>query len=230
MGGWAGDGTGSVASVTGVNSSEPSETDRPFADGPFSAELNHWCDVIRAAVAACEWGARVPSSLVTNDSLCALASRVDANGFECFVREVPEHSLGIAIYLGGATLFNHSCDANCEMSHSMPRLTCKTIRPVPKGTALTVTYLNFPPKTPRSVRRRALKERYNFDCCCTRCEEERGNELPPAVAPHWLRWAHANGGHYMVAAALAGAGYWARAVLALVLYFFVWVHVCGYPI
>ena len=116
------------------------------------------------------------------------------------------------------------------MTHTVPRLSARTRCPVPKGAPLTITYLNFQSTTPRSVRRRALKERYAFECECTRCVAEKGKEPRAAVPSPWVRWAHGNGAHYMVAAALAGAGYWARAVGFVALYFLVWVQVCGYPI
>ena len=141
-----------------------------------------------------------------------------------------EFQVCMNILIGMRVLELLSAEPNCEMTHMLPRLSAKTKSSVPKGTPLTITYLNFQPKTPRSVRRRALKERYAFDCECSRCRAEESTEPNPVAAPPWLRWAHGNGAHYMIGAALAGAGCWGCALGALALYFFFWVHVCRYPI
>ena len=66
--------------------------------------------------------ARPPASDVDDAALYALASGIDLNSFAVHAPGA-EGAMGAACYLGGATLFNHSCDPNCRMRNELPTLT-----------------------------------------------------------------------------------------------------------
>ena len=146
----------------------------------FSSLDDGWCDALRLALAECEWAATLPASSLTNESLHQMASRIDVNAFE--VGNNDGRPLGIGLYLGGATLFNHSCEPNCEVNHDVvqsPRTVqaVRTTRSVAKGEPLTISYVHVDGFASHVARRRQLKRSYGFECRCSRCiREEDGHE------------------------------------------------------
>jgi len=73
-----------------------------------SPESDAWCDGLRRALAACAWADAVPPSEITNAAFLAAVAKIDTNGFDCKTHATGGDSIGIAMYLSGATLFNHS--------------------------------------------------------------------------------------------------------------------------
>ena len=161
--------------------------------GLHSAASDAFCDGLRSAIAACKWSKSVPPSALTNAEFLKWASIIDTNGFDCKTKETDGNSIGIGIYLNGATLFNHSCDPNCKVYHSMPELYITTTRPVAKGEALTFAYIDV--KQDRITRRDRLLESYSFECRCPRCVKEE------EVALEWERLAQV--GPWLVAVGAA---------------------------
>ena len=197
--------------------------------GEQSVNLDQWCDNMRAAINACEFSLHVPPAEITNDALCEIASRFDINGFDGMSASWPNTPLGIGVYLGGASLFNHSCDPSCTVTNGVTSLTVKTRRAVKAGEPLTITYINTSMYSSCAHRRHRLQFQYAFDCICSKCVVDHENEKP-MEAPPMLRKLHGHGAHYALAAAIAGAGYWLRAILLLIVYFWWWTRVRRYAI
>lgn len=198
-------------------------------------EVDAWCNSLRRALAACDWASSIPEAELTDDSIFQIADQIDTNGFDARTLIMGGDSIGIGVYLGGATLFNHSCVPNCEIVHALPKLTIRTIRAVALGEALTISYIDVAAPEYANVRdrRERLEASYNFFCKCPRCEAEGAVAPPePAVsipAPPTLLYLHQHGAHYMVASAIAPFTGWG-ALLWLLVYFFVFVKVCNYQI
>ena len=138
---------------------------------------------------------------------------------------------GTGLYLGGATLFNHSCEPNCEVStQAPPSLTVTTSTTVAKGSALTISYLE--PSERMGVRQRQamLHARYGFTCACVRCVREE-LELQPRTPWRWLANCHRRGDHYLLAVGMYAAGVPVPACFFwLVAYFVVWTNVFRFPL
>ena len=84
--------------------------------------------------------------------------------------------LGLGLYQTLAFL-NHSCEPNCIAVFNGPTCHIRSIRNVEQGGELCIAYTEL--MRPQSVRHRALKEQYYFDCSCSRCAQEvnRGSEM-----------------------------------------------------
>ena len=153
------------------------------------------CALFREAVAQCAWASLVSDAEWSADGLYAMMSRIDTNAFECCCsaggggRDGTDGggsdemiSCGTALYLGSAPYFNHSCAPTCAPEIGMATLTIKTTAEVTRGTPLTIAYVDSGEW--RSVRQRALRDIYGFECQCSRCIEQEGQhrlaELPAA--------------------------------------------------
>ncbi|MCJ1388083.1 hypothetical protein MMC18_000927 [Xylographa bjoerkii] len=84
-----------------------------------------------------------------------------------------------------AALLNHSCTPNTCISFSGPTLSVRTLRPIPKDTELTISYIDI--TNPASTRRADLLSRYFFRCTCPACSATPPQTLgradpPPALA------------------------------------------------
>ena len=130
-------------------------------------ESESWCEGLRAAISACEWAKCVPAHWLTDDAFLETVAKIDVNGFDCKTHLTGGESIGIALYLGGATLFNHSCAPNCTVAHTMPSLHITTLHPIPRGTPLTIAYVDV--HADRGTRRQRLRTDYGFECMCLRC-------------------------------------------------------------
>ena len=134
------------------------------------------------------------------------------------------------IYLGGATLFNHSCEPNCEVTQAVPSLSVTTTTAVAKGTPLTISYLEHARELGVRPRQARLQAQYGFTCTCARCvaDEER---LRPRTPWRWLANCHRRGDHYVVAVGMYAAYVPVPlCILSLVLYFFLWTKVFRFPL
>ena len=209
-----------------------------WADGDAEVDtyIQTWCEGLRDAIAACEGEWRPTVGELTNESICAAASRIDVNGFDCLTAASGGESIGIGLYAGGASMFNHHCDPNCSiyLDRGLPSLVVKCNRAVKKGEKLTIAYLDVESYADREERRARLRQRYCFECDCTRCvaqeAEEAERAAAAAVPPRLLSRLHGHGAHYMLAAAIAGGGYWLSALLTLAAYFLVWMGVFNFPL
>ena len=77
--------------------------------------------------------------------------------------------IGREVYLE-ASMFNHSCEPNCEMSRSSGNCEIKCTRDVKEGEELTISYIDE--SQCRSHRRQALLRNYHFHCQCSKCDAE----------------------------------------------------------
>ena len=154
-------------------------------DALAASELARWCSHLRDAVERMNVVASATGSACggrlqhapDDETLIALARRIDANAFE-WVGESGE-PYGVCIYLRGAQLFNHSCAPTCEVVHQMPRLLVRTVEAVDEGEPLTIAYVDGSLK--REERRASLNSRYGFECLCERCTDEAEDEVEEAA-------------------------------------------------
>ncbi|GIL58454.1 hypothetical protein Vafri_13594 [Volvox africanus] len=76
--------------------------------------------------------------------------------------------LALALY-PDAALLNHSCFPNVGLRFHGLQLVARTIRPVPPGQPLTISYGPQRGKVPRRERLTALEAQYAFTCQCEAC-------------------------------------------------------------
>lgn len=87
----------------------------------------------------------------------------------------------IGLYLHPfAALINHSCDYNSVVGFDGDQLFVKAIRPIQKDEQIFITYVDT--TNPYQLRRAELRERYYFDCRCSKCEQ--GPEGPADKFPN----------------------------------------------
>lgn len=73
-----------------------------------------------------------------------------------------------------ASIFNHSCCPNGAFVWDGLKVQLRALKHIPVGEEITVNYIDL--EKQRSVRRRQLKDRFYFDCNCSRCSFE-GEEI-----------------------------------------------------
>jgi hypothetical protein len=175
-----------------------------------SPEVDEWCDALRGALAACAWASSIPAEALSNDALITMASQIDTNGFDCLTQATHGSSIGIGVYLDGATFLNHDCEANCDVIHAMPSLVVRTNREVARGEPLCIAYINVGAYRDVAERRERLRYSYGFECdcrlCCAQSHAQSGSDFS------WHSWVARGAAHCAVAATLAGLGYWGCAV------------------
>jgi SET domain len=66
-----------------------------------------------------------------------------------------------------ASLINHSCEPNCVVLYREKTLYLRAICDIAKGEELFIAYVD--PVGERPSRRCSLKDKYHFDCLCSRC-------------------------------------------------------------
>ena len=192
--------------------------------------FEQWCNDLRSAFSqTAPWASLVPDAAINDEALYGLLSRIDVNGFECCVSARGMAApCGTAIYLQGATLFNHSCQPSCKVTFQLPSLTVTTSAPVPAGAPLTISYMKDAPIMTRDYRQHVLIGQYGFQCACTLCDQQ---ELKPGIPPRILANCHRRGDHYVLAVGMWAAGvYWPLVILFLVVYFAVWTQICRFPL
>lgn len=96
-------------------------------------------------------------------------SAVESNAFGIFSQGKQQELAGRAVY-PKASMFNHSCNSNCEAQRDGRNLRIivkDSALPIEKGTELTLSYIDT--KLPKSSRQYELKTNYFFDCECELC-------------------------------------------------------------
>lgn len=91
----------------------------------------------------------------------------------------------IGLYLHPfAALMNHSCDYNSVVGFDGDQLFVKAIRPIQKDEQIFISYVDT--TSPYERRRAELRERYYFDCRCSKCEQGPGgpaDKFPNTSSP-----------------------------------------------
>jgi len=107
--------------------------------------------------------------LITKEDIIALICREECNSFGIWLDT--EQPIGLGIYLR-SSFFNHSCAPNVAKLHKedLHTLGFYALCDIPKGTELTVTYIDLSHK--RKERQYELKEYYFFRCTCDRCGDD----------------------------------------------------------
>lgn len=110
--------------------------------------------------------------------------QLDLNSFNLTTSMYDRIGLYMHPYAG---LINHSCDYNSTVGFDGEELYVKAMRPIKKGEQIFISYIDT--TTPYDIRRNELKERYFFDCQCTKCEmgaetlEDRFLSTPEDMTP-----------------------------------------------
>mmetsp|Transcript_30227 Transcript_30227/g.54336 ORF Transcript_30227/g.54336 Transcript_30227/m.54336 type:complete len:81 (-) Transcript_30227:26-268(-) len=73
-----------------------------------------------------------------------------------------------------ACLFNHSCQPNCSwsLSPTSGKMEVWTVLPVRRGQELTISYLGDDVQADRTQRQALIRQNWNFDCRCRKCQRE----------------------------------------------------------
>uniref|UniRef100_A0A8C5MU57 [histone H3]-lysine(4) N-trimethyltransferase n=1 Tax=Leptobrachium leishanense TaxID=445787 RepID=A0A8C5MU57_9ANUR len=97
------------------------------------------------------------------DILC-LFLQVTCNSFTISDGEMQD--VGVGLY-PSMSLLNHSCDPNCVIVFEGKCLHLRTVKEIPKGEELTISYIDV--MMPTRQRQNQLKRQYCFTCDCHRC-------------------------------------------------------------
>ncbi|KAK7924412.1 SET domain-containing protein [Apiospora marii] len=90
---------------------------------------------------------------------------------------------------------NHSCDPNVVMTFLQPKVELRALRPIKNGEEIFVKYVDV--TNPIGVRQAELKQRYFFDCQCSKClkgtgaAEDRFAESPDSLPSRYFTVADA---------------------------------------
>ncbi|XP_041418692.1 histone-lysine N-methyltransferase SMYD3 isoform X2 [Xenopus laevis] len=90
--------------------------------------------------------------------------KVTCNSFTISDGEMQD--VGVGLY-PSMSLLNHSCDPNCVIVFEGTCLLLRTVKEIPKGEELTISYIDV--KMPTQGRRDQLQRQYSFTCDCHRC-------------------------------------------------------------
>ncbi|CAI7611766.1 unnamed protein product [Penicillium discolor] len=121
---------------------------------------------------------------VDEGTVASYAAKLDLNSFNLTTSMYDRIGLYMHPYAG---LINHSCDYNSTVGFDGEELYVKAMRPIKKGEQIFISYIDT--TTPYDIRRNELKERYFFDCQCTKCEmgaetlEDRFLSTPEDMTP-----------------------------------------------
>ncbi|CAG8890936.1 unnamed protein product [Penicillium egyptiacum] len=117
-------------------------------------------------------------------TVASYAAKLDLNSFNLTTSMYDRIGLYMHPYAG---LINHSCEYNSTVGFDGEELYVKAMRPIKKGEQIFISYIDT--TTPYDIRRNELKERYFFDCQCTKCQmraetlEDRFLSTPKDMTP-----------------------------------------------
>ncbi|OQD81784.1 hypothetical protein PENANT_c025G02281 [Penicillium antarcticum] len=121
---------------------------------------------------------------VDEATVSTYAAKLDLNSFNLTTSMYDRIGLYLHPYAG---LINHSCDYNATVGFDGEELYVKAMRPIEKDEQIFISYIDT--TTPYNIRRNELKERYFFDCQCTKCAkgtdtiEDRFISTPEDMSP-----------------------------------------------
>ncbi|KAI9372090.1 hypothetical protein BJX61DRAFT_543038 [Aspergillus egyptiacus] len=101
------------------------------------------------------------------DIISTFGAQLDVNSFN-MTNAVYDR---IGLYLHSfAGFMNHSCDYNCVVGFDGPELYVKAIRRIRRNEQVFISYVDA--TNPVHRRQKELRERYFFECECTKCSSE----------------------------------------------------------
>ncbi|XP_075719021.1 histone-lysine N-methyltransferase SMYD3 [Rhinoderma darwinii] len=110
---------------------------------------------------------KLPPGFQTLDYFCKLT----CNSFTISDGEMQD--VGVGLY-PSMSLLNHSCDPNCVIVFEETRLHLRTVKEIPQGKELTISYIDV--KTPSHMRQMQCERQYCFTCDCHRCMSKDKDE------------------------------------------------------
>ncbi|PLB34964.1 S-adenosylmethionine-dependent methyltransferase [Aspergillus candidus] len=96
--------------------------------------------------------------------ICEAGAKLDLNSFNLTNAQYDRIGLYLHPY---AALINHSCAYNAVAGFDGAELFVKAVRPIAKGEQVFISYVDT--TNPTQLRRQELRERYFFDCACSKC-------------------------------------------------------------
>ncbi|KAM4693769.1 histone-lysine N-methyltransferase SMYD3 isoform 2-T2 [Discoglossus pictus] len=97
--------------------------------------------------------------------------KVTCNSFTISDGEMQDVAVGL---YPSMSLLNHSCDPNCVIVFEGKCLLLRTVKEIPKGEELTISYIDV--KMPTHMRQAQLQRQYCFMCNCHRCLQRDKDE------------------------------------------------------
>ncbi|MEE6475481.1 hypothetical protein FKM82_010761 [Ascaphus truei] len=92
-------------------------------------------------------------------------NNVTCNSFTISDGEMQD--VGVGLY-PSMSLLNHSCDPNCVIVFEGRHILLRTVKEIPKGEELTISYIDV--KVNTHMRQNQLQRQYCFICDCHRCQ------------------------------------------------------------
>jgi SET and MYND domain-containing protein len=102
-------------------------------------------------------------------TISTLLSKLAQNSFSLYHGN--QRIIGSAVHIIPA-MMNHSCSPNCWWTNEGPDLFVHSNQAIQPGEQLRVTYASV--LDTREERQEEMREKYHFECKCTRCIEENG--------------------------------------------------------
>ncbi|XP_044147833.1 histone-lysine N-methyltransferase SMYD3 isoform X1 [Bufo gargarizans] len=110
---------------------------------------------------------KLPPGFQTLEYFCKLT----CNSFTISDGEMQD--VGVGLY-PSMSLLNHSCDPNCVIVFEGTRLHLRTVKEIPQGQELTISYIDV--KMPSHMRQLQCQRQYCFTCDCDRCVSKDKDE------------------------------------------------------
>ncbi|KAM4040268.1 histone-lysine N-methyltransferase SMYD3 isoform 2-T2 [Anomaloglossus baeobatrachus] len=98
-------------------------------------------------------------------------SKLTCNSFTIGDGEMQDVAVGL---YPSMSLLNHSCGPNCVIVFEGTRLNLHTVKEIPKGEELTISYMDV--KMPSHMRQMQCQRQYCFTCDCHRCMSKDKDE------------------------------------------------------
>ncbi|XP_072015030.1 N-lysine methyltransferase SMYD2-like [Amphiura filiformis] len=113
------------------------------------------------------------------DVAMEIYGQIECNSFD--VLDMEQKSIGAAIFLK-ASMFNHSCEANCIAVFDGNVVEIRSIMEIKAGQECVISYCEL--LAPTHERQKKLMDQFHFTCICHRCQEhqkmESGKEVKDA--------------------------------------------------
>ncbi|PKY02844.1 hypothetical protein P168DRAFT_272398 [Aspergillus campestris IBT 28561] len=105
------------------------------------------------------------------EEICGVGAKLDLNSFNLTNAQYDRIGLYLHPY---AALINHSCAYNAVAGFDGAELFVKAVRPISNDEQVFISYVDT--TNPTQLRRQELRERYFFDCACSKCSSSAQDE------------------------------------------------------